>query len=256
MASKYKKNCVFLKVDVDQNKGTASRFGVTSMPTFLFFHKEQMLEKFAGGDASRLESTIARLTEQYAKNVFDSSGGVALGGGSAGKRVNPWADPNFKPPSRELAQVGPCADEKPSSSLTPASTSASKTHATAKKKQITPQSTSKHTNNIVGLHSNSKKAAPETETEVVCEGDTCSIKPKKASKNGEYDELHNEGGSSGSSTQTLAPRKSQKEDESVPVADSKPSDVHDVMASRKLKYKQDVEQGKVSKGNGGGCVIQ
>lgn len=217
------------------------------MPTFLFFHKEQMLDKFAGGDASRLESTIARLTDQYAKNVFESSGGVALGGGSAGKRVNPWADPNFKPPSRELAQVGPCPDDKSSSSVTPGS--ASKPHVNTKKKEITPQNAPKHGNNIAGLHSNSKK-----DTEVVCEGDTCSIKPKKVSKHGDYEELHNDNGSSGSNTQTLAPRKPHKDDESVS-ADSKSSDVHDVMASRKLKYKQDVEQGKANKGNGG-CVIQ
>lgn len=58
-ATKYP-NAVFVKVDVDKCQATAGRYGVTSMPTFLFFKNGQQIDKVSGADPNALEATIKK----------------------------------------------------------------------------------------------------------------------------------------------------------------------------------------------------
>jgi thioredoxin 1 len=46
---------VFLKVDVNQNRLTASQAQVRAMPTFHFYQDDKLRHKFSGADGSRLE---------------------------------------------------------------------------------------------------------------------------------------------------------------------------------------------------------
>lgn len=50
------------KVDVDENKATAARFNIRSMPTLLFFRGGQVVGQIVGAvPRSRIEQTIAQL---------------------------------------------------------------------------------------------------------------------------------------------------------------------------------------------------
>lgn len=56
------KNVVFLKVDVDENIETSMKYEITSMPTFLFFKKKEVVERFSGSAKDKVISIIDRLT--------------------------------------------------------------------------------------------------------------------------------------------------------------------------------------------------
>jgi len=51
-------NAFFMKVDVDKCQATAGRFGVTAMPTFIFFKNLQQIDKMSGADPNALEAKI------------------------------------------------------------------------------------------------------------------------------------------------------------------------------------------------------
>ena len=109
------KNIVFCKIDVDETKELATKFKITGMPTFIFIFKNVEKTRLAGANPQ----TLAAAVDKYSKetSVFSSSSGYALGSTSNSsmpfkptvaapvsqpttqKRVNPWADPNWKPPS-------------------------------------------------------------------------------------------------------------------------------------------------------------
>ena len=62
MVSQQFKNVVFLKVDVDENIETSMKYEITSMPTFLFFKKKEVVERFSGSAKDKVISIIDRLT--------------------------------------------------------------------------------------------------------------------------------------------------------------------------------------------------
>jgi thioredoxin len=63
LAEKYTK-IYFYEVDVDKQEDIAEEFGVNSMPTFIFFSRGKMQEKFSGADADKLREIV----ELFAKN--------------------------------------------------------------------------------------------------------------------------------------------------------------------------------------------
>jgi thioredoxin 1 len=53
-----KKNCNFLKVDVDQAQEIAAEYRVRAMPTFMFFKAGQKVDSFEGADINRLQTLV------------------------------------------------------------------------------------------------------------------------------------------------------------------------------------------------------
>mmetsp|Transcript_29712 Transcript_29712/g.48324 ORF Transcript_29712/g.48324 Transcript_29712/m.48324 type:complete len:181 (-) Transcript_29712:113-655(-) len=51
-------NVIFLKCDVDENKETTTKFGVTAMPTFIFLRRGEQVNSFSGASAARLKQAI------------------------------------------------------------------------------------------------------------------------------------------------------------------------------------------------------
>ena len=49
---------VFLKVDVDENPETASKYSVSAMPTFLFIKNGEVVDRLMGANAPRLQELI------------------------------------------------------------------------------------------------------------------------------------------------------------------------------------------------------
>jgi thioredoxin len=60
LSSKYT-NIAFGKVDVDDNSDTALEFNITSVPTFVFFDGEDIMERFSGADPKMLEKVLQDL---------------------------------------------------------------------------------------------------------------------------------------------------------------------------------------------------
>jgi thioredoxin 1 len=55
--SEFKKT-VFVKVDVDESQELAMKYGVQSMPTFLFLKDGKVLTRFSGSNAAKLRENI------------------------------------------------------------------------------------------------------------------------------------------------------------------------------------------------------
>ena len=51
-------NVVFLKVDVDDNSETAMKYSVSAMPTFLFIHKGEVVDRVVGANVAKLQELI------------------------------------------------------------------------------------------------------------------------------------------------------------------------------------------------------
>lgn len=51
-------NVVFLKVDVDENAETAAYYKVSSMPTFLFIKKSELIDKLIGANPQSLQTLL------------------------------------------------------------------------------------------------------------------------------------------------------------------------------------------------------
>jgi thioredoxin 1 len=58
---KQNRNVMFIKVDVDKNPEIAARYGVKSMPTFLFLKNRKELDRFSGANIVKLKETILNL---------------------------------------------------------------------------------------------------------------------------------------------------------------------------------------------------
>lgn len=54
-------NINFLKIDIDEHKQLASRFSISSIPTFLFVNKGKELERVRGADITKLNEEINKL---------------------------------------------------------------------------------------------------------------------------------------------------------------------------------------------------
>ncbi|CAK8675681.1 unnamed protein product [Clavelina lepadiformis] len=61
LASKYKDEVLFLKVDVDEAEEVAARCGIQSMPTFHFYKDGQKHSEFSGANINKVEETIQKM---------------------------------------------------------------------------------------------------------------------------------------------------------------------------------------------------
>ncbi|XP_066996684.1 thioredoxin-2 [Anabrus simplex] len=52
---------VFLKVDVDECEDIATKYDISSMPTFVFIKSKQKIDSFSGANAAKLQETIVKL---------------------------------------------------------------------------------------------------------------------------------------------------------------------------------------------------
>lgn len=53
----------FGKIDVDDNNEAALEFNISSVPTFVFFDGENIVQRFSGADPSMLEKLLKELEE-------------------------------------------------------------------------------------------------------------------------------------------------------------------------------------------------
>eukprot|EP01112_Ceratiomyxa_fruticulosa_P013108 TRINITY_DN3667_c0_g1_i2.p1 TRINITY_DN3667_c0_g1~~TRINITY_DN3667_c0_g1_i2.p1 ORF type:complete len:591 (-),score=177.33 TRINITY_DN3667_c0_g1_i2:78-1850(-) len=95
LSSKYP-NVVFLKIDVDKNKGTTSRCGIKAMPTFQFYLGGVKVDEFSGADPRLLEELIQKHAPKVA--TMSETGGHRLG--SAPTPTQTPADPTNPPPAQ------------------------------------------------------------------------------------------------------------------------------------------------------------
>ncbi|XP_050087773.1 thioredoxin-2-like [Anopheles aquasalis] len=61
--NKYAEKVVIVKVDVDECEDLAAEYNISSMPTFLFIKRKQVVQQFSGANAEKLENHIKQLTE-------------------------------------------------------------------------------------------------------------------------------------------------------------------------------------------------
>jgi thioredoxin 1 len=63
LAKEYAGRAVFLKVDIDRNRETASHCRINSMPTFHFYHNEKKVHQFSGADSNQLREYTRKWSE-------------------------------------------------------------------------------------------------------------------------------------------------------------------------------------------------
>jgi thioredoxin 1 len=61
LSTELKGSVMFLKVDVDEVEEVATEYGVSAMPTFMFFKKSQKLEEFSGANENKLKEVVNKL---------------------------------------------------------------------------------------------------------------------------------------------------------------------------------------------------
>jgi thioredoxin 1 len=61
LAEKYTENVSFGKIDVDDNSDAAAEYQISAVPTFIFSHNEEIVERFSGADPNKLEALIKDL---------------------------------------------------------------------------------------------------------------------------------------------------------------------------------------------------
>eukprot|EP00555_Chaetoceros_dichaeta_P002604 CAMPEP_0198249834 /NCGR_PEP_ID=MMETSP1447-20131203/1220_1 /TAXON_ID=420782 /ORGANISM="Chaetoceros dichaeta, Strain CCMP1751" /LENGTH=94 /DNA_ID=CAMNT_0043934551 /DNA_START=254 /DNA_END=538 /DNA_ORIENTATION=+ len=54
-------NVVFLKIDVDENPGTAAKYGVRAMPTFVFIKRGAVVNTLAGASPEGLRENLEKI---------------------------------------------------------------------------------------------------------------------------------------------------------------------------------------------------
>ena len=52
-------DCVFIKVDVDENEETAGACGIQAMPTFQFYKSGSKVHEFSGASEDKIKQAIA-----------------------------------------------------------------------------------------------------------------------------------------------------------------------------------------------------
>jgi len=61
LANKYLDRISFTKVDAEACPDFGDQFGISSLPSFLFFKKGKLFERFIGADEARLRKTVKKL---------------------------------------------------------------------------------------------------------------------------------------------------------------------------------------------------
>jgi thioredoxin 1 len=64
LSKSYASEIAFGKVDVDDNAEAAGNFGISSVPTFIFLHGNDIVSKFSGAERSKLETSILALKDK------------------------------------------------------------------------------------------------------------------------------------------------------------------------------------------------
>lgn len=62
LSTQYEDKAVVIKVDVDECEDIAVEYGVSSMPTFLFFKNGKVVKTFSGASVEKLSDSFAELT--------------------------------------------------------------------------------------------------------------------------------------------------------------------------------------------------
>lgn len=74
-----------MKVNVDNQKEIAAKYGITAMPTFMIFKSGKVEEKIQGADPRKLQAVIKKLAAE-AEGGASSSGFGASGSGSGWRK--------------------------------------------------------------------------------------------------------------------------------------------------------------------------
>ena len=56
-------NAQLVEMDIDESEASATKYGVTVLPTFLAFHRGEMVDKYAGSSKELLESFVKKTSE-------------------------------------------------------------------------------------------------------------------------------------------------------------------------------------------------
>ncbi len=165
---------------MDQAKDVAQRYNITSMPTFVFLHKGREIDRFSGGDGSRLTSLVSR----HASEVGASAGITGAGAGVAGGDTtggNPWARKGFRPPG--MAALGAAAPMPEADGPAKGAAVAHKPAAAAAAHPAAaaaahPAGSGAHGPGVGAGAGAGAGASGSGEFEVVCEGGVCRRVPK------------------------------------------------------------------------------
>lgn len=57
-------SAIFYKVDVDENDETAEKYGISAMPTFVFFHNGSKVDSVVGGNEAKLRENIKKYSKK------------------------------------------------------------------------------------------------------------------------------------------------------------------------------------------------
>lgn len=98
---------LFLKIDVDQCRGTAQGCGVRAMPTFQFYKNKSKIDEFSGADPGKLQNII----EKY-KTADSSSGGAFSGSFSGTGQTLGGGTPSEPSPQPQTAASPPTTQQE------------------------------------------------------------------------------------------------------------------------------------------------
>lgn len=88
LAAKYPSSN-FIAVNVDNSSDISSEYGVSSLPTFMFFKKGAKLGQVIGADLNKVEEMIKKHGTAVSGGSFPMTGGRVLGSSSSSSTIYP-----------------------------------------------------------------------------------------------------------------------------------------------------------------------
>ncbi|KAL6716455.1 Thioredoxin-like protein 1 [Lecanora helva] len=70
----------FAKVNTDQQKEVAQKYGVTALPTFIIFKNQQIVQTIKGGNPKELQAVVKKLSAEADSNGLDGFGDSSTSG--------------------------------------------------------------------------------------------------------------------------------------------------------------------------------